>query len=156
MIHQSWEFGTAIRSLFAESVTYIWDSTEHLMKDCPAWKTESPGSDANQRILTLQNLHWPKKPEARSGVSAVLTIPVIPPPSNVDDSILSILFAEPNVSVVRVEDKGSLSWCTHVQIQGVPADGIIDTAIDTTIIVGELPDLISSDQLLERKHCTLC
>ena len=77
-----------------------------------------------------------KKPEARSGVSAVSTIPDTPPPSNFDDNILNVLFAQPNV--VRVEDKGSQSRCGHVQIQGVPADGIIDTATDITIISGEL------------------
>ena len=117
---------------------YICDSTEHLMKDCPARKTESPGSDRNQKSSHMPKSTLAKKPETRSGVSAVSTIPDTLPPSSFDDNILNVLFAEPNVSVVRVEDKGSQSRCAHVQIQGVPADGIIDTAADITVISGEL------------------
>ena len=39
---------------------------------------------------------------------------------------------------LRVADKGSQSQITHVQIQGVLANGIINTADNKTIIGGEL------------------
>ena len=44
----------------------------------------------------------------------------------------------PGVHQVRITDKGSQSHCAHVQIQGVPVCGIIDSGADITIIGGSL------------------
>ena len=43
-----------------------------------------------------------------------------------------------NVSVVRVEDKGSKPPMVNVEIQGVPANGIIDSGTDITIMNDQL------------------
>ena len=42
------------------------------------------------------------------------------------------------VNQVRVAGEGSLAHCARVLIQGVPAHGIIDSGVDTTIMGGTL------------------
>ena len=53
-------------------------------------------------------------------------------------NLLDLLFSDsdPEVKVIRASDEGSKSQCTLVQIQNVPAYGIIDTAVDIIIIGG--------------------
>ena len=43
-----------------------------------------------------------------------------------------------NARAVRVQDGGSHSQCVKVEVQGVPAYGLIDTGADITIIGGKL------------------
>lgn len=46
--------------------------------------------------------------------------------------------ATATVSMVRVADKGSKSQCVQVQVQGVPAYGVLDSGADITIMGGAL------------------
>ena len=58
------------------------------------------------------------------------------------ENLLGLLFSDSDidteVKVIRVSDEGSKSQCAHVEVQGVQAYGIIDTATDITIIGGRL------------------
>ena len=52
---------------------------------------------------------------------------------------------------VNVPDSGSHSQFARMDIQGVPADGIVDTAADITIIGGKLFALVASTARLRKK-----
>lgn len=58
------------------------------------------------------------------------------------DHPLSCLFSssdeEDNINLVRVQDCGSHAKVAKVQVQGFPAEGIIDSGADITIINGKL------------------
>ena len=43
-----------------------------------------------------------------------------------------------SVKTLRIADKGSIPQCVRVQVQGVPAYGLIDSGADITIIGGTL------------------
>ena len=72
------------------------------------------------------------------------------------ESLLDILFSDSDsdteVKVVRVPDEGSKSQCAHVEVQGVPAYGIKDTAADITIIGGRLFKKIATIARLKKKN----
>lgn len=42
------------------------------------------------------------------------------------------------VLMVQVEDKGSKPQRAHVNVQGVPAEGLIDSGVDITIMGADL------------------
>ena len=50
-----------------------------------------------------------------------------------------------------MSDKGSKSQCVHVQIHGVPAYGIIETAVDIKIVGGSLFKRIATIVQLKKK-----
>ena len=54
------------------------------------------------------------------------------------DLLYSSSEEETDLRLVRVDDGGSQIHCAKVQVQGVPAYGIIDSGADTTIIGGSL------------------
>ena len=55
------------------------------------------------------------------------------------------------MEMVRVQDHGSLPKCARVDIQGVPAYGVIDSGSDVTIIGGELFRRVAVVAKLRRK-----
>ena len=69
------------------------------------------------------------------------------------ENILDLLFSDSDteVKVIRVSDEGSKSQCAHVQIQGVPAYGIIDTAADIIITGGKFVKRIAIIAQLKKK-----
>ncbi len=54
------------------------------------------------------------------------------------DFLLSSSDDESDILQVRVNDKGSMPQCVKVELQGVPAYGIIDSDADITILGGDL------------------
>ena len=70
-------------------------------------------------------------------------------------SPLSLLFSESedegDVKRVMVTDHGSRPQFARVDVQGVPADGVIDTAADITIMGGKLFALVASSARLCKK-----
>jgi hypothetical protein len=56
-----------------------------------------------------------------------------------------------NAYTVRVPDEGSVSPCAKVQVQGVPAYGLVNTGADITIIDGKLLERVATVARL-RKH----
>ena len=53
---------------------------------------------------------------------------------------------------VHVPDCGSHPHLARVDIYGVPADGIVDTAADITIIVGKLFALVAAAAKLQKRN----
>ena len=68
---------------------------------------------------------------------------------------LSLLFSESEnegeVRRVMVTDRGSRLQLARVEDQGVPADGVVDTAADITIMGGKLFALVASSARLRKK-----
>ena len=68
---------------------------------------------------------------------------------------LSLLFSESedegDVRRVMVADQGSRPQLARVEIQGVPADGVVDTAADITIMGGKLFALVATSAQLRKK-----
>ena len=58
---------------------------------------------------------------------------------------------EDTVNLIRIHDKGSCPQCARVEIQGVPAWGIIDSGADITIMGKELFKTIASVRKLKKK-----
>ena len=67
------------------------------------------------------------------------------------DLLLSSSEEEDEVKQVRVADSGSRSQLARVDIQGVPADGVVDTAADITIMGGKLFALVAASARLKKK-----
>jgi hypothetical protein len=57
-----------------------------------------------------------------------------------------------DVRQVRVTDSGSRTQLARVDVQGVPADGVVDTAADITIMGGKLFALVASSARLRKKN----
>ena len=54
--------------------------------------------------------------------------------------------------LIQVADEGSQSQLTHVMVQGVPADGVIDTSADITIMGQELFAKVAAAARLRKKN----
>ena len=71
-------------------------------------------------------------------------------------SPLSLLFSdseeEDGVKQIRVTDSGSCSQLAKVDVHGVPADGIIDTAADITIMGCKLFALVAATAKLRKRN----
>ena len=80
---------------------------------------------------------------------------VSPRPGEPDSLPLSLLFSdseEEHVKQIRVTDGGSYSQLARVDIHGVPADGVVDTAADITIMGGKLFALVASVARLRKRN----
>lgn len=55
-------------------------------------------------------------------------------------------------SFIRAEDRGSINPCVRVQVQGVPAYGLIDTGADITIIGGKLFKRVATVARLKKRN----
>ncbi len=56
-----------------------------------------------------------------------------------------------SVRQIRINDKGSRPQCARVQVQGVPAFGIIDTGADITVIGGALFKKVATIAKLKKR-----
>lgn len=59
---------------------------------------------------------------------------------------------EQDIRLVRVDDKGSSPQCARVLVQGVPADGIVDSGAEITIMGPELFKKVASVCRLRKKE----
>ena len=55
------------------------------------------------------------------------------------------------VNTVRITDKGSIPQCVKVQVEGIPAYGLIDSGTDITIIGGSLFKKVATVAQLKRQ-----
>ena len=95
----------------------------HLARDCRRKKPESTGRQQSKGNQQQSNN---KTPQTRK-----VTFDTSP---KVLDLLYSSSNEEADIRMVRVHDKGSQPHCAPVQVQGVPAYGIIDSGADITII----------------------
>ena len=76
-------------------------------------------------------------------------------PDTSDQSPLELLFSDSDDEGVRqicVEDNGSCPRLARVGVHGVPADGIVDTAADITIMGGKLFALVATTAKLRKRN----
>ena len=125
----------------------------HLARDCRQGKSESAGRQqprssqqprGSQQQQSQQSSSRP--PQARQ-VTADAT--------HENTELLNLLYSssdeEADIRMVRVEDKGSQPHCAPIQIQGVPAYGIIDSGADITIIGGNLFRKVAAAARLKKR-----
>ena len=107
----------------------------HLFKNCRHGKTESRGqttSGSSKEPSTRQVNAEPK-----------------------DQNPMSYLFSDDDdevVNVVRVQDHGSQSRMAEVVIQGFPAEGIVDSGADITIMNGDLFKRVATASHLKKNN----
>ena len=120
---------------------YICDSPDHLAKQCKSRKQESkPQPQSGQN----------KPPGTKSvrcqecGVTA---------PSADGDNPCEYLYSSDDgeVALVRLEDRGSKPCLAPVQVQGVPAEGVIDTGADISIIGADLFKWVAAAAHLKKR-----
>ena len=56
------------------------------------------------------------------------------------------------VNGVRITDKGSVTQCVKVRVQGVPAYGLIDSGADITILGGSLFKKVATVARLKKRN----
>ena len=143
----------------------------HLMRDCLRRKKRSesvgPSRSSSSSASTKQilsdgdcqdTLQTPSE-SALDDHSCREDNPVHPLPQAVQDQplnpcdlLLSDSESENDVRLVRVTDSGSRTQLARVDVQGVPADGVVDTAADITIMGGKLFALVASSARLRKKN----
>ena len=107
---------------------YNCNAPGHLAKDCKQPKKESSaGSDKGAKAKMVTSVENPR------------------------DLLLSSESEEEEVHQVRVKDEGSRPRVASVNIQGVQALGIIDSAVDITIMNGALFKEVVSTARLRKK-----
>ena len=139
----------------------------HLIHQCPRRKkvTEShgPSHPASTRQVTVDT-DCPSVPTDGT-VCQVSRSEVTPgnrspspetTPTRHPASPLNLLFSESDeegdVRQVTVTDSGSRSQLARVSVHGVPAEGVVDTAADITIMGGQLFALVASSARLRKKN----
>ena len=120
---------------------YICNDTGHIARDCTkTGKLESTGKAKQVQVTTYTRVNSDcKYPNSNKQPISPL------------DVLLSDTDDEDMIREVRITDKGSASQCIDVQVQGVPAVGIVDTAADITIMGGKLFKKVASVARLRKK-----
>ena len=114
---------------------YICNSANHLAHQCKAPKTESTGKS--------QKLPAAKQVTIKTGDTEEEVV-------NPIDLLLSDT-EDDGVYQIRVTDRGSEARSVKVDVQGVPAYGIVDSAADITIMGGKLFKQVASVARLRKK-----
>ena len=128
----------SIHSVTNQKRCYICNSTNHLANQCRSSRTESTGKPPRN----------PTQPATRQ---------VIAESSSAGGNAvnpLNMLLSDPEddtVRQIRITDQGSEAQSAKVEIHGVPAHGIIDTAADITIMGDKLFKEVASVARLKKK-----
>ena len=123
---------------FIQKRCYICNSASHLAHQCKAPRTESAGKTQKTFVplamkqVTTQNSYLGN--DAVNPIDLLLSDPE-------DDSVYQ----------VRIADRGSEARSVKVEIQGVPAYGIVDSAADITIMGCKLFRKVASVARLRKK-----
>ena len=116
---------------------FVCHKSGHIARDCPK-RTDSRGRRNDQ-----------------ASSKQITTDQSTDTETNQQD-ILQLLYSSDDeggesVDIVRVPDKGSRPKCVQVDIQGVPAYGVIDSGSDVTIMGGELLRKVAAVAKLRKK-----
>jgi len=121
------------------------------MKDCKARKSESTGVIKDNKSFPANTLTHAKLPNKPAGVTVVCTDSTAPL-----DYLLSSSGSEGDINAVRVLDNGSIPQLVSVDVEGVTAQGIVDTAADITIMGGTLFKKVAAVARLRKKSFKPC
>ena len=126
-------------------------STDHFVKDCKAPSKESSGNTyAHKNTRSNSNSDGGSKKK----ISVVSTEPA---ESTVRDDPASYMHSssesdgEAQVALVRVPYEGSDPRRAFVEVQGIPAHGVVDTGADITIIGPELFKTIAAATRMKKR-----
>ena len=147
-----------------ERKCYHCKKPEHLLYQCPLRQKKEGGSkplSSAKKILTEPALEGSEDAVPSSDPQEVEE-PIVKDTRSTEGDTqpevmnpLSLFFSESDdegdVMRVMVTDHGSRPQLARVDIQGVPADGIVDTAADITIMGGKLFALVASSAKLRKK-----
>ena len=132
----------------------------------PATSSPSSGADAKKCFLCKKPGHLmrdcrTKKPEntgsGRPTVTKQVTVNALPDGGTKCPNPYDLLFSsdsedEEAVRQIRVTDQGSKSQHARVIVHGVPADGVIDTGADITIMGQELFATVAAAARLRKRN----
>ena len=132
----------------------------------PATSNPSSGADAKKCFLCKKPGHLmrdcrTKKPEntgaGRPTATKQVTVNALPDGGTKRPNPYDLLFSsdskdEEAVRQIRVTDQGSKSQHVRVIVHGVPADGVIDTGADITIMGQELFARVAAAARLRKKN----
>ena len=127
--------------------------TGHFMRDCPQRKSESSGSGRQARAQQVSTQEKPADtpPRGEPPVSTLEKSADTPPGGEPLDFLFSDSDEEEDVRQVNVTDSGSHCQVARVDVFGVPADGVVDTAADITIMGGKLFAMVAAAARLRKK-----
>ena len=123
------------------------------MRDCPQRKSESSGSGRQARAQQVSTQEKPADtpPRGEPPVSTLEKSADTPPGGEPLDFLFSDSDEEEDVRQVNVTDSGGHCQFARVDIFGVPADGVVDTAADITIMGGKLFAMVAAAARLRKK-----
>ena len=136
---------------------YFCKKPGHLMRDCPRRKKESESHGPSLPASTKQIVAGADKSlEDASSQRDISLHSELDRPDDQQLNPLTMLFSdsdeEGGIRQVKVTDSGSHTQLARVEVQGVPADGVVDTAADITIMGGKLFALVASAARLRKKN----
>ncbi len=118
---------------------YLCDSPDHLARQCKARKTES-------------RYFQPTKPAGTKSVRSEQNDAMITEEAEDPRQYLYSSDEDGEVGQIRVEDRGSKFRAVPVQVQGVPAKGVIDTGADINIIGADLFRQVATVNRLRKRE----
>ena len=126
---------------------YVCNKAGHLARDCKASKSESRGRPVSTSTKPVNTTSV----QTHQGAETSVTSPGGLNPMDFLFSASSDSDDGGEVRAVRVDDGESRPRCMRLQIQGVPAVGILDSGSDITIMGGALFKKVATAEKLKRK-----
>jgi len=123
---------------------YICGKMGHMQWNCKQKRSESGTTQSKKTDSEKPGMKMVSLEKGNTSKSADQMNPL--------EWLLSDSEGEGEVSLVRVEDKGSKSQLALVEIAGVPANGIVDTGADITIMGPELFKKVASVAKLKKRQ----
>ena len=124
---------------------YSCSQPGHLAKDCPSRGTGSvtPGATQSQRQAGARQIQtaWSRRCGPTQAPSATLSN-LLSSDSDTEEGVLQI----------RIDDHGGRQQYADVQIEGVPARGIVDSGAEITIMNGKLLERIAAVTRLKKSR----
>ena len=119
---------------------YNCEKDGHLARNCPQRRRGS--TNKNSRPTYFKKVSATE--ERLGNMEAKLVDPL--------DLLYSSFDEETDIQPIQVTDEDSQSQLAHVIVQGVPADGVIDTGVDITIIGRDLFTKVAAATRLSEKN----
>ena len=146
-----------VRDRSGKRVCYVCQKPGHFGNECRKRKTESSGERLQNRGTSFKSTSQHKGSYTRNpGAKQVQSESVEhDSESGFDDPRRYLVSSEEDsdssVQSVRVKDTGSRAQYANVDLQGVPAKGVIDSGADITIIGGDLFKKVAMVAKLRKK-----